>query len=83
MSDMAVLRVKNRDFQRATAEWLHRAKQGNTVVIISSGGPSLTLTAGRPQQAAATDWEGHFTWLERQPLIDVNPVDELRRTDKR
>ncbi len=42
---MATLRVKNRDFQRATGEWLQKARQGNTVLIVSPEGPPLTLKA--------------------------------------
>src|SRR5712692_9714384 len=83
MSDMAVLQVKNRDFQRAPADWLHKARQGNTVVIVSPEGPALTLTARRPKHASKPDWNSHFRWLKEQPAISINPVDELRQSEKR
>lgn len=83
MSDMAILKVKNREFQRSSANWLHRARQGDTVVIVSPEGPHLTLTAGQPKRSAGTDWNSHFEWLRKQPVCEVNPVDELRKADKR
>jgi antitoxin (DNA-binding transcriptional repressor) of toxin-antitoxin stability system len=83
MSDMAILRVKNRDFQRSAGRWLHRAKRGDTVVIVGRGGPPLTLSAGPPERAAAWDWDGHFAWLRRQPVTPVNPVDAWRKADTR
>jgi hypothetical protein len=83
MSDMAILQVKNRDFQRAPADWLHKARQGDTVVIVSPEGPALTLRAGRPKRDSRPDWDGHFKWLKKQPAATTNPVDDLRRTDKR
>ena len=83
MSDMATFQVKNRDFQRSPADWLHRARQGDTVVIVSSEGPPLTLTTGRPKREAWPDWNSHFEWLKAQPLIETNPVDELRKAEKR
>jgi hypothetical protein len=83
MSDVATLKIKNRDFQRSPAAWMHRARQGDTVVIVSSEGPPLTLAVGRPKRAAEPDWDSHFEWLKKQPLIDNNPVDELRQTEKR
>ncbi|MBI2149006.1 MAG: hypothetical protein HYU27_00170 [Acidobacteria bacterium] len=83
MSDMAILQVKNRDFQRSPADWLRRARQGETVLILSPEGPPLTLTAGRPKRSADADWDSHFGWLKKQPVIETNPVDELRRTEKR
>ena len=83
MSDMAILQVKNRDFQRSTADWLHKARQGDTVVIVSPEGPALTLTVGRPKHGSKPDWKDHFDWLKKQPAIQINPVDELRQTEKR
>lgn len=83
MSDMAVLQVKNRDFQRSPADWLHKARQGDTVVIVSPEGPALTLTVGRPRHGSKPDWKGHFDWLKKQPAIPINPVDELRQSEKR
>ena len=83
MSDMAILQVKNRDFQRAPADWLHRVRQGDTVVIVSSEGPPLTLTAGRPKRSATPDWNSHFDWLKSQPVIETNPVDEMRKSERR
>jgi hypothetical protein len=83
MSHMARFEVKNRDFQRAPAEWLHRAMQGDTIVIVSSQGPPLTLHLGPPERAAASDWTEHFEWLRRQPVDESNPVDALRRTERR
>ncbi|MBI1872998.1 MAG: hypothetical protein HYS05_03800 [Acidobacteria bacterium] len=80
---MARLQVKNRDFQRSTADWMHRARQGDTVVIVSPKGPALTLIAGTPARAARADWDSHFDWLKRQPIIDSNPVDELRQLERR
>ena len=83
MSDMAVLQVKNRDFQRSPADWLHKARQGDTIIIVSPEGPALTLVAGRPRREAAPDWDSHFEWLSKQPVTSINPVDELRLGDKR
>jgi hypothetical protein len=83
LSDMAVLKVKNRDFQRATGEWLQKARQGEVVVIISPEGPPLTLRAGQPKQENQTGWEEHLAWLKRQPKFQVNPVDEIRRGEGR
>jgi len=80
---MAILEVKNRDFQRSAGDWLRRARQGDTVVIVSSEGPPLTLTAGRPKRASKPDWNRHFDWLKTQPAFETNPVDEMRKTDKR
>ena len=80
---MALLRVKNRDFQRATGEWLQKARQGNTVVIVSAEGPPLTLKAGHPKREKGADWEQHFAWLKNQPQIATNPVDEIRRAESR
>jgi hypothetical protein len=83
MSDMAILQVKNRDFQRSPADWMHRARAGDTIVILSPEGPPLTLTAGRPKQSGKPDWDRHFKWLKKQPRTPKNPVDELRSLDKR
>lgn len=83
MSDMAILQVKNRDFQRSPADWLHRARRGDTVVIVGSEGPPLTLTVGRPKRGAEPDWNSHFEWLKKQPVTETNPVDEFRRSEKR
>ena len=77
---MATLQVKNRDFQRSTGDWLRRARQGDTVVIVSSEGPPLTLTAGRPKRGGKPDLAGHFDWRKKQPVHETNPVDELRKT---
>jgi hypothetical protein len=83
MSDMARLQVKNRDFQRAPGDWMHRARQGDTVVIVSAQGPPLTLSVGDPHGAGDSDWAGHFEWLERQPIEESNPVDDLRKAERR
>ena len=83
MSDMAILQVKNRDFQRSSANWLHRARQGDTVVIVSPEGPPLTLTVGRPKRGGEPDWTSHFEWLKKQPVFETNPVDESRKAEKR
>jgi antitoxin (DNA-binding transcriptional repressor) of toxin-antitoxin stability system len=83
MSDMAIFQVKNREFQRSSADWLRKARQGDTVVIVSSEGPPLTLTAGRPKRGAVPDWKGHLEWLKKQPIVETNPVDELRKNDRR
>ncbi len=80
---MAVLQVKNREFQRAPAEWLHKAKHGDTVVIVSPEGPPLTLRVGRPKRQSEKDWSSHFAWLKKQPLLESNPVDEIRRAENR
>jgi antitoxin (DNA-binding transcriptional repressor) of toxin-antitoxin stability system len=80
---MATLQVKNRDFQRSTADWLRRARQGDTVVIVSSDGPPLTLTAGRPKRGSKPDWDSHFDWLKKQPVYETNPVDDVRKSEKR
>ena len=83
MSDMATIQVKNRDFQRAPANWLHKARSGDTVVIISPEGPPLTLVAGKPKRADRFDWDSHFEWLKKQPALDTNPAIELRRSENR
>jgi hypothetical protein len=83
MSDMAILEVKNREFQRAPADWMHKAREGETIVIVSAEGPPLTLRVGRPTRDARLDWASHFAWLKKQPVVDVNPVDELRRAEDR
>ena len=83
MSDMAVLQVKNRDFQRSPADWLHRARQGDTVLIVSPEGPPLTLVAGRPKRGGQPDWNSHFKWLKKQAVSPANPVDELRKAEQR
>jgi hypothetical protein len=85
MSDMATLRVKNREFQRATGAWLEKARKGDTIVIVGSEGPPLTLRAGRFDSAKVgkQDWEDHFVWLKAQPILDENPVEELRRSEGR
>ncbi len=80
---MATLRVRNRDFQRAPAGWLHKARQGDTVVIFSVEGPPLTLRAGHPKLEEKPDWDSHFEWLKKQPVQETNPVDELRRDESR
>lgn len=80
---MATLKVKNRDFQRAPAEWLRKARHGETVVIVSPEGPPLTLRAGQPKRDTGFDWSAHFEWLQKQPVIEVNPVDESRRAERR
>ena len=80
---MAILQVKNREFQRSPADWMHRARKGDTIVIVSSEGPPLTLTVGRPKRTAEPDWNRHFEWLKKQPLSETNPVDDLRRAEKR
>jgi hypothetical protein len=80
---MATLTVKNRDFQRATGLWLQKARRGDTVVIVSPQGPPLTLKSGRPGPPGQPDWESHFAWLKNQPLLEENPVDELRRGEGR
>ena len=83
MSDMAMFRVKNRDFQRSPADWMHRARQGDTIVIVSPEGAPLTLMAGKPRRDAQPDWDSHFEWLKKQPVSETNPVDELRKAEKR
>jgi hypothetical protein len=83
MSDMAILKVKNRDFQRSAADWMHRARKGDTIVIVSSEGPPLTLTVGRPPRVSEHDWVSHFEWLNKQPVSETNPVDDSRKADKR
>lgn len=83
LSDMATLKVKNRDFQRATGLWLQKARQGNTVIIVSPEGSPLTLTAGRPRAEPGPDWDSHFAWLKSLPESAENPVDELRRGENR
>ncbi len=75
---MATFWVKNRDFQRASGLWLQKARRGDTVVIVSSGGPPLTLKVGGPAPTGPFSWEDHFAWLQAQPLSHTNPVDELR-----
>ena len=83
MSDMAILNVKNREFQRSQADWLHRARRGDTVVIVSPEGPPLTLQVGRPKRGAGLDWNSHFDWLKKQRAMDRNPVDALRAAEGR
>lgn len=83
VSDMGVLRVKNRDFQRATGKWLQCARQGEVIVITSPDGPPLTLQAGHPKPEGESTWKEHLAWLARQPEIAANPVDDLRRVESR
>ena len=83
MSDMAILQVKNRDFQRSPSDWMHRARRGDTIVIVSSEGPPLTLTVGKPQRATGIDWDSHFEWLKEQPVLETYPVDDLRKIENR
>ena len=80
---MAILSVKNREFQRSTAHWLHRARRGDTIVIVSPEGPPLTLHVGRPKHASGLDWNSHFDWLKKQQALAGNPVDELRAPEDR
>ena len=83
MSDMAVVRIKSREFQRKTAGWLRRARQGAIVVIVSSQGPPLTLKAGSPIGNGKADWAAHFDWLKRQPILSTNPIDDARKSEAR
>lgn len=80
---MAILEIKNRDFQRSPADWMHRARKGDTIVIVSSEGPPLTLTVGRPKRAAEPNWNSHFEWLRKQPISETNPVDDPSRAEER
>jgi hypothetical protein len=80
---MAILKVKNRDFQRSAADWMHRARKGDTIVIVSSEGPPLMLTIGTPRRTPGPDWDSHFEWLKKQSVSHTNPVDELRKAEKR
>jgi antitoxin (DNA-binding transcriptional repressor) of toxin-antitoxin stability system len=80
---MATLQVEKRDFERSAAGWLRKARQGDTVVIVSSEGPPLTLTAGRPKRAGQPAWARHFKWLKKQPAFETNLVDDLRQYEKR
>ena len=80
---MAILRVKNRDFQRATGAWLQKAREGNTVIILGAEGPPLTLQAGSAGADKKADWDHHISWLRKQPSSDTNPVDDLRREETR
>jgi len=50
-------------------EELRAKTKGDTVVIVSSEGPHLTLTVGRPKRSVAPDWHSHFEWLRKQPVI--------------
>ena len=61
------------------------ARRGIPIVIRSDKGPPLTLQLGLPRELARprTDWNAHFEWLEKQPLLKVNPVDELRAVEER
>jgi hypothetical protein len=36
-----------------------------------------------PKRGSKPDWARHFDWLKKQPVSETNPVDELRKTDKR
>ena len=80
---MAILNVKSREFQRSPADWLHRARRGDTVVIVSPDSPTLTLQVGRPKRGVGLDWNSHFDWLKKQKALDGNPVHELRAAEDR
>ena len=59
------------------------AMQSASIVIVSPEGPPLTLMAGKPHRDAQPDWDSHFEWLKKQPVSETNPVDELRKAEKR
>ena len=61
------------------------ARKGIPVVIRSKDEPPLTLQLGLPQEPprSKADWNAHFEWLKRQPLVEANPVDELRAQESR
>lgn len=80
---MQALKVKNREFQRAAGKWLEKAKLGNTIIIVSTEGPPLTLKAGAVSAGPEIDWDEHFAWLKKQPLMKANPMDALREMDGR
>jgi len=80
---MATLTVGNREFSAFAGQLAASRRQGDTIVIISSEGPSLTLSAGKPKAGDVFDWEEHFEWLKKQPVTDKNPVDELRKRENR
>jgi len=77
--------VKPREFHRRTAWAMKTARKGIPVVIRSEKGPPLTLQLGLPKELARprTDWSAHFKWLKRQPLMESNPVDDLRALERR
>jgi len=83
MSDMSVLRVKNRDFQRTTAQWLRKARAGDTIIIETPNDRPLTLKAERTPKKKKYDWDEHWRWLKSQPALKENPIDEIRRWDNR
>ena len=77
--------LKPREFHRRTAWAMKTARKGIPVVIRSEKGPPLTLQLGLPKRAdrPQTDWEAHFKWLKRQPIVNANPVNELRAEEQR
>jgi hypothetical protein len=77
--------LRPREFHRRTAWAMKTARRGIPVVIRSENGPPLTLQVGLPTEIARprTNWEDHFKWLRKQPLLKANPVDELRAEDGR
>ena len=68
MEEIATLRSLVESQQRQIEE-LRAKTKGDTVVIVSSEGPHLTLTVGRPKRSVAPDWHSHFEWLRKQPVI--------------
>ena len=77
--------LRPREFHRRTAWAMRTARKGIPVVIRSKEGPPLTLQLGLPKNPGRPrlDWDAHFKWLKRQPLVTVNPVDELRAQERR
>jgi hypothetical protein len=82
---MKAIELKPREFHRRTAWAMKTARRGVPVVIVSADEPPLTLQVGRPEELtkAKVDWDAHFAWLKKQPVLDTNPVDELRAAEGR
>lgn len=79
---MAVVKVKNQEFQRAAGQWLQKAQEGNIVLIVSKQKPTLKLQPVIPPKQRY-NWKEHFEWLKTQPPCEENPVDQLRRLENR
>ena len=45
--------------------------------------PASYTDRWKAPRAAQPDWDSHFEWLKKQPVSETNPVDELRKAEKR
>ena len=85
---MKTVELKPREFHRRIGWALAEARRGVAVVIAAPGQPAVTLSLGRPRPAkrnkeTGVDWNAHFAWLNTQPKVEANPVDDLRAEERR